>query len=145
MTATRADRKAKVARIVFWIGTVGDGLIAVEWLLIALGVTGLPVLPSFFVGEGRDFRFAMGIGTLFMAAWTALLYWGSRSPLERRGLLLLTSVFLFAAILFEWAGAQFVFEDALSARQLFRGTVVKLYLVLQFAGAYHYSRERRPA
>jgi len=133
-------RKFLVAKTVFWIGTIGDGLIAIEWFMISLGVAGLPALPSFFVGDGRDYRFAMGVAALFMTAWTALLYWGSRKPLERRGLLLLTGVFLLIAILFELFGYFFVFDNLMSGTRLAWGTVVKLYLVVQFGVAYWYSR-----
>ena len=133
-------RKFIVAKTIFWIGTIGDGLIAVEWFLISLGVARLPAIPSFFVGEGPDYRFAMGIAALFMAAWTVLLYWGSRRPLERRGLLLLTGVFLFVAILFELFGYLIVFDDLMSGTQLVWGVVLKLCLVLQFGIAYWYSR-----
>lgn len=136
----RLKTKAAVARTVFWIGTIGDGFIAIEWLCISLGVKGLPVLPSFFVGEGVDFRFAMGIGGIFMFAWTSLLYWGSREPLERRGLLLLTAVFLFIAIPLECAAHFLVFEGLLTGKQLLWGTLLKLYLVIQFGAAYWYSR-----
>ncbi len=133
-------RKFLVAKTVFWISAIGDGLIAVEWFMISLGVAGLPALPSFFVGDGRDYRFAMGVAALFMTAWTALLYWGSRRPLERRGLLLLTGVFLLVAILLEFFGYFVVFDNLMSGSRLVWGTVLKLYLVIQFGAAYWYSK-----
>lgn len=133
-------RKYLVAKTIFWVGTIGDGLIAVEWFLISLGVVGLPAIPSFFVGEGRDYQFAMGIAALFMTAWTALLYWGSLKPLERRGLFLLTGGFILLAILFELFGYFVVYENLMSGSRLLWGTVVKLYLVIQFGVAYWYCR-----
>ncbi|MFA6033675.1 MAG: hypothetical protein WC889_12315 [Myxococcota bacterium] len=132
-------RKALVAKAVFWIGTIGDGLIAIEWFLICFGVENLPVLPGFFVGHGPDYRFAMGVGAIFMLAWTFLLYWGSRRPIERRGLLLLTAIFLYAALLLEIVGSFTIFPNMLTRTQIVAGAVVKLYLVIQFGFAYWYS------
>ncbi len=140
MNSDTERKKALVAKTVFWIGTIGDGLIAVEWFLICLGVVNLPIIPSFFVGEGQDYRFAMGVGAIFMLAWTFLLYWGSRRPLERRGLLLLTSIFLLAATLLEILADCVFFEDLLTNNQLFWGIVVKMYISIQFGFAYWYSK-----
>ncbi len=138
-------RKLLVAKTVFWVGTIGDGLIAIEWFCISLGAAGLPAIPSFFVGQGRDYQFAMGIAALFMAAWTALLYWGSRRPLERRGLLLLTGVFLLISILFELFGYFFVFANLMTGARLVWGAILKVYLVAQFGVAYWYTRPARSA
>ncbi len=132
MRSDRNSWKVLVPTIVFWIGAIGDGLIAVEWFLISLDIVNFPIIPSFFVGEGQDFRFAMGVGGLFMMGWTVILFWGSRDPLERKGLLMITAVMLLVAILSEWL----VFGDLLTARQLMLGTLVKAYLVVQFAFAY---------
>ena len=41
-----------VLKIAFLIGAVADGVIAIEWFLISLGLADLPVHPSFFVGSG---------------------------------------------------------------------------------------------
>jgi hypothetical protein len=83
----------------FLVGAVVDGLIAIEWFLISLGLVDMPIHPSFFLGSGQDFRFVLSIAGLFMMGWTLLLYWGSLKPIERRGILLLTAVMLFLAIL----------------------------------------------
>ena len=120
----------------FLIGAVTDGVIAIEWFLISLGLVDLPVHPSFFVGSGQDFRFALSSGALFMMGWAFLLYWGSLRPIERRGVLLLTAVMLFVAILSDGI----VFAHLFSTRQLLLGTSVKLSLVILFAGSYWHSR-----
>ena len=72
-------------RTTFLIGAVADGVIAIEWFLISLGLVDLPVHPSFFVGSGQDFQFVLSIGGLFMMGWAFLLYWGGFRPIERRG------------------------------------------------------------
>ena len=73
-----------VLKTAFLIGAVADGVIAIEWFLISLGLLNLPVHPSFFVGSGQDFQYVLSIGGLFMMGWAILLYWGSVQPIERR-------------------------------------------------------------
>ncbi len=142
MSPATEKRRALVAKAVFWIGTIGDGLLAVEWFLISLGLVRWPIVPSFFVGAGEPYRYAMGIGALFMLGWTCVLYWGSRCPLERRGLLLITGLLLFLAILVELLGYTVIFPGLLTYDQMLWGNLVRGYLVLQFLFAYWYSGER---
>ena len=125
-----------VLKIAFLIGAVADGVIAIEWFLISLGLVDLPVHPSFFVGSGQDFQFVLSIGGLFMMGWAVLLYWGSFRPIERRGVLLLTAAMLFIAILSDGI----VFGHLFSTKQIVLGTSVKLSLVILFAGSYWHSR-----
>jgi len=125
-----------VLKTAFLIGAVGYGLIAIEWFLISLGLVTLPVHPSFFVGSGQDFRFVLSIGGLFMMGWAFLLYWGSWRPIERRGVLLLTAVMLFIAILSDGI----VFGHLFSTKQIVLGSLVKLSFVILFAGSYWHSK-----
>ena len=125
-----------VLKTAFLIGAVADGVIAIEWFLISLGLVDLPVHPSFFVGSGQDFQFVLSIGGLFMMGWAFLLYWGSFRPIERRGVLLLTAAMLFIAILSDGI----VFGHLFSTKQIVLGTSVKLSLVILFAGSYWHSR-----
>lgn len=125
-----------VLKTAFIIGAVADGLIAIEWFLISLGRVDLPVHPSFFVGSGQDFRYVLSIGALFMMGWTFLLYWGSRQPVERRGILLITAVMLFIAIISDYV----IFSHLFSVQQIILGSSVKLALVILFAGSYWHSR-----
>ena len=125
-----------VLKTAFLIGAVADGVIAIEWFLISLGVVNLPVHPSFFVGSGQDFQYVLSIAALFMMGWAFLLYWGSVQPIERRGILLITAVMLFIAILFDYI----IFARLFSIQQIVLGTSVKLSLVILFAGSYWHSK-----
>jgi hypothetical protein len=127
---------AVALKTVFLIGAVVDGVIAIEWLLISLGAVDLPVHPSFFVGSGEDFRFALSTGGLFMMGWAFLFYWGSLRPVERRGILLLTAVMLFIATLSDGI----VFAHLFSRTQIALGSATKLSLALLFAGTYWHSK-----
>lgn len=132
------DSKENVAvvKTAFLIGAVVDGVIAIEWYLISLGLVDLPVHPSFFLGGGQDFRYVLSIAGLFMMGWAVLLYWGSLRPIERRGVLLLTAVMLFIAILSDGI----VFAHLFSTQQIVLGSSVKLCLVILFAGSYWHSK-----
>jgi hypothetical protein len=125
-----------VLKTAFIIGAVADGVIAIEWFLISLGLLNLPVHPSFFVGSGQDFQYVLSIGGLFMMGWAFLLYWGSVQPIERRGILLITAVMLFVAILSDYI----IFARLFSLQQIMLGTLVKLSLVIIFAGSYWHSK-----
>lgn len=131
-----------MAKAVFWIGTIGDGLLAVEWFAVSLGLVRWPIVPSFFVGESEPYRYAMGVGALFMLGWTVVLYWGSRRPLQRRGLLLITGLLLLLAIFVELLGYTVTFPGLQTYNQMFWGIVLKGYLVLQFLFAYWYCADR---
>jgi hypothetical protein len=125
-----------VLKAAFLIGAVGDGLIAIEWFLISLGLVDLPVHPNFFVGSGQDFQYVLSVGGLFMMGWAILLYWGSMRPIDRRGILLITAVMLFIAILSDYV----IFAHLFSLQQIVLGTAVKLSLVILFAGTYWHSK-----
>ena len=124
-------------RATFLTGAIADAVIAIEWYLISLGLADLPVHPSFFIGDGEDFRYILSVGALFMASWAFLLYWASRRPVERRGILLITSVMLFIAILSDYI----IFAHMFSVQQAIPGTSVKLFLVALFAGSYWHSKK----
>jgi hypothetical protein len=128
--------RAAVLKTAFLIGAVADGLIAIEWFAISMGWIDLPLHPSFYQGDGQDFRYVVSIGALFMLGWALLLWWGSWRPVERRGLLLLTAVLLSAAILSD----ALLFGHLFTATQTALGTTVKGALVLLFAGSYLHSR-----
>lgn len=136
MDENPVNRKVVALKAAFLTGAVIDGLIAIEWYLISLGLVDMPIHPSFFTGSGQDYQFVLSIAGLFMMGWALLMYWGSFQPLERRGILLLTAVMLIIAILSDGL----VFGHLLSTRQIVLGTSVKLFLVMLFAGSYWYSK-----
>ena len=73
----------------FLIGAITDALALIPMLS--------PPMAKFFWGfEGFTgiYYFAMGYGATFMLAWTILLCWAYREPLERRYVALLTIIVL---------------------------------------------------
>lgn len=74
-------------RASYRVGAAVDAAAAVQmlnaWLFgLGMGLGGF--------APGDDYRYAMGMGASLMLGWTALLLWADRSPVERRGVLLLT-------------------------------------------------------
>lgn len=76
-----------LARVAFLLGAVTDGLAILPMLSRRIGAALFGRDPS---RTNHEYRYAMGIGASLMAGWTLLLLWGAASPLERRGLLVLT-------------------------------------------------------
>ena len=139
MKSEKSNSHLAALRGVYLFGAVGDGLIAIEWYLISLGLVNLPVHPSFFFGEGPSFRYALSLGAMFMMGWAVLLYWGSRSPIERRGLLLITGIFLLLAIISDYV----VFGSMFTLGQTLLGAAVKLLLAALFIASFMYSARFR--
>ena len=93
-------RSTPMLRFMFILGAVVDGAIAVSWFLIASGAR-IPNILNGYTGTGSDYQLAMYVGAMFMAGWTILLAWGAIKPVERRGLLLITSVLLTLSVIVE--------------------------------------------
>jgi hypothetical protein len=121
-------------KLSFAIGTIADFIVGINWLLISLGYNISNVISS-YKGAGTDYRFAMYIGTMFMFGWTALLFWGYLKPLERRGLLIITSVLLVISILIE----VLFYRDLLAGIGFISGIIMRLLLIGKFTFSYFYS------
>jgi len=123
-----------VLKFMFILGAVVDGAIAASWFLIASGWE-IPNILNGYIGAGADYQLAMYVGAMFMAGWAVLLAWGALKPVERRELLLITSVFLVLSVIIEFlflsnmlGGAVFVF-----------GVTKRFILSTLFTSAYIYS------
>ena len=122
-------------RILFILGAIIDGGLAVSWFLIAAGWD-IPNILNGYVGAGPDYRLAMYVAAMFMAGWTILLAWGALKPLERSGLLFITGLFLLLSVI-----AELVFySHMLGGPVLVFGVIKRLVLTALFTAAYFYSR-----
>ena len=90
-----------ILKLMFIVGAVVDGTIAVSWFLIASGWE-IPNILNGYIGTGSDYQLAMYGGAMFMAGWAVLLAWGALKPTKRRGLLLITSGFLLLSVIIEF-------------------------------------------
>ncbi len=75
-------------RISYWVGAIADGLMAIEMMFPDI----LPIrngLTADFIPDA-EYRFGLGWGAACMIAWTVLLIWADRKPMERKDILLFT-------------------------------------------------------
>ena len=123
-----------ILKFMFIFGAVVDGGIAVSWFFIASGWE-MPNILNGYIGTGSDYQLAMYGGAMFMAGWTVLLAWGALKPIERRGLLLITSGFLLLSVIIEFI----FFSNMLGGMGFVFGVTKRLFLSVLFASAYFYS------
>ncbi len=120
-----------VLKTVFILGAVLDGGIALSWLLIASCIE-MPSILSGYMGTGQDYQFAMYISAMFMAGWAVILGWGAFDPIKRRGLLLITAIFLLISVITE-----FVFYSSILGGGVFVfGVSKRLFLTVLFTTVY---------
>ena len=131
MMKTESNSMLKFA---FILGAVVDGAIAISWFLIASGLR-IPNILNGHVGTGEDYQLAMFIGAMFMTGWAVLLVWGAMNPIERRGLLLITSGFLLLSVIVEAA----FFSDILGGIGFIFGVSKRVLLSALFIITYSYS------
>ena len=124
-------------RLSFLIGGVADALVAVNWFLIASGVA-IPNYMNGLVSGGQEYRFAMFIAALFMAGWSAILFWGWFEPMARRGLLLITAFLLLLSIILELV----FYQSILGGSGFVFGAGVRLAVILKFSASYCYSNNQ---
>ena len=99
-------------RISYWAGAVLDG--------IAFLIMMFPPLFALNNGlknfdPGVEYRYAMGMGAPLMLAWTVLLLWADRKPVERKDILLITLLVVLGEVLTEIYGvaAGFIMAPAM--------------------------------
>ncbi len=124
----------KMLKLMFILGAVVDGAIAVSWFLIASGWEISNILNG-YIGSGPDYQLAMYGGAMFMAGWAVVLAWGALKPIERRDLLLITSAFLLLSVVFDFV----LFSSMLGGLVFVIGVTKRLILSLLFTSAYFYS------
>jgi len=124
----------QLLKLMFIIGAIVDGAVAVSWFLIASGLR-IPNMLNGHVGAGLDYQLAMLVAAMFMAGWTALLAWGAVKPIDRRGLLLITSVSLLLSVIVELV----FYRDVLGGAGLMFGITKRMLLSVLFAASYFYS------
>jgi len=118
----------------FVFGAIVDGTIAISWLLIASGLS-IPNILNGHVGNGEDYQLAMFIAAMFLLGWGVILAWGSINPVERRGVLIITAVFLLISVALE----VMFFSDILGGGWFIFGVSKRIFLIILFSTAYFHS------
>ena len=129
------DRRAQMLRTAFLAGAVTDALALVPMLWPPMA----RLLWGFEADDGA-YRFAMGYGASLMAAWTLLLLWAWRRPIERAFVAALTVFVIYGLVATEIAA---VASGAMPAWRMAPTWVLQAGLLGLFATAYHYPALRR--
>jgi hypothetical protein len=130
----------KILKVMFILGAVVDGAIALSWFLIASGWE-IPNILNGYIGTGQDYQLAMYVGAMFMAGWSVLLVWGAFKPNERKELLLITSIFLLLSVIIELV----FFINILGGAVFVFGVSKRIVLSVLFTSSYYYSLKTQSA
>ena len=129
---------------------------AVFWLklsfLVGMITDALALIPMVFPPMARLFwgfdnfsgiyYFAMGYGASLMLAWTILLYWAYRKPLERRCIALLTGLVIFCFVVTEIIA---VSNGYIQLSKVVPSFVLQAILLIIFNYSFIISRNRKIA
>ena len=87
MPAISYETSELLLKIAFLIGAITDLLAIFPMLSKRVGSY---IFGSKSINKDVGYNYAMGLGASLMAGWTALLFWGSIMPMQRRDLLIIT-------------------------------------------------------
>jgi hypothetical protein len=130
------DRRARLLRTAFLAGAATDALAVIPML----SPTMARILWGFQDTDG-PYRFAMGYAASLMAAWTGLLLWAFRRPLDRAFVAALTVFVIYGLAATEIVA---VVSGVLPAWRMIPTWGLQAVLVGLFAVAYHYPALARP-
>jgi hypothetical protein len=121
-------------RISYWAGAIVDLIAGLMMLFPALSIVSKPAT-SF--SPTPAYRYAMGMGAPLMLAWTILLIWADRKPLERRGILPITILVILGEVINEIiaAGTGYITPTALIPTW-----IIQAMLTILFGFSYFASR-----
>jgi hypothetical protein len=125
-----ARRGESLARAACLIGGAFDGLTLAPMLAPGLGAKVFRIAEF---APGPDYRYAMNVAASLMLAWTLLLFWSARRPLERATVLLLTGILICCLMA---AGAQAVRSGFIPLAGMLPTLVAQLGLAVLFLVAY---------
>ena len=128
-------RRARLLRTAFLAGAVTDALALVPMLSPQMA----RLLWGFEAADGA-YRFAMGYGASLMAAWTVLLLWAYRRPLERAFVAALTVFVIYGLVATEVIA---VVSGAMPAWRMVPTWMLQAGLLALFTTAYHHPRVMR--
>lgn len=119
-------------KLAFFIGAVTDGLAVIPMVStdVAKVLWGFESFPEMY-------KFAMFIAAVFMTAWTLLLIWAFRKPIERRMVALLTLFILVSFMVVEALGIN---NNVLVLNKVLPTMIMQLTWSVLFSFAYFNSR-----
>lgn len=129
VTRARLDERARRLRTAFLVGAITDAL-----ALIPMLIPSMSFLMWGFADPTTPYRFAMGYAASLMLAWTALLLWASRRPLERAFVAPLTVLVIYGLVATELAS---VVVGDVERWRMVPTLILQAVLLWMFGSAYH--------
>lgn len=125
-------RRVTLLRVSYWVCGIFELMALVPMLSPTLfgGVMGIPDFHP-----GPDYGYAMGIAAVFTAGWVLLLFWASRRPSERRGVLLLTIAPVFVGNML--CGVYAASSGFIATTTMVPSWIAQAIIVVLFAFSYH--------
>jgi hypothetical protein len=121
-----SNKKILLLRISYWVGAVADGFASYRMLF-----------PKY--SYNVEYRYALGLGASLMIGWTFLLIWADRSPVERKGILLLTACPVVTGLLL--AEIYAVQSGMLKFGQMIPTGTFLVGLIVLFCFSYYYAKD----
>ena len=122
-------------RLSYWLGAILDLLAGLTMLFPALFAINNQ-LSSFY--PAPNYRYAMGMGAPLMLAWTLLLLWADRKPLERMGILPITFLVILGEVANEIVAAR---TGYITATALIPTWIIQAILSVLFIFSYLNARK----
>jgi hypothetical protein len=122
-------------RVSYWLGAILDLLAGLTMLFPALFAINNQ-LSSFY--PAPNYRYAMGMGAPLMLAWTLLLLWADRKPLERMGILPITFLVILGEVANEIIAAR---TGYITATALIPTWIIQAILSVLFIFSYLNARK----
>ena len=127
-------KMSTILKSVFVLGVILDSGVSLSWFLIAYGIE-IPSILSGYTGNGQDYQFAMYVSAMFMAGCAVRLGWGALDPVNRKGLLVITAIFLLISVVIELV----FYSNVLGGSVFVFGVSKRIFLVILFSTVYFYS------
>ena len=121
-------------RASYWAGALVDLIAGLMMLFPAISIVSKPA-DSF--SPTPAYRYAMGMGAPLMLAWTILLVWADRKPVERRGVLPITILVVLGEVLNQIVAAK---TGYITATALIPTFAIQALLTILFGFSYLYSK-----
>jgi hypothetical protein len=129
-----AKNKIRWLRIAYWTGAVLDAVAFLQMMFPSFTAEAMGV--SFVVTP--EYEIAMQFGAALMLAWTVLLIWADRKPVERRGILPITLIIIVMNFITFLQSAHL---GLIPVEKLVPQLVVMLFVFILYVFAWLYTRD----
>lgn len=91
------NKKILFIRFTYWYGAILDFLVFLDMILSIVFEFSITIQN---VSTDFSYKYQTGVGASLMLGWTVLLIWADRKPIERKDVLLITSIPVIVGITF---------------------------------------------